>query len=277
MGSTRGVFISFESIDGLGKTTQLRLLGETLTLAGYDVVLRREPGSSNVGEGVRELLLKSPTTKQMARGVADALFLADHVQNAADIEQDVSEGKVVLCDRYADSQFAYAASVGKNCPRWALDAYDAAFGIVPDITVLLIARGSGPKRYLKSSDPSRPGHGNRSIEDIGWALERAQARRGIEAGKQEGKAWNSVEDQLRIQDAYIRRLVQVDPVCPGGRRTVVVNVCKEDDIATVRAAILRGVLGRGLLQSAHPDIQRAIEGVSNRIVVAYANPEAVAA
>jgi dTMP kinase len=269
MGSTRGVFISFESIDGVGKSTQVKLLGETLTLAGYDVVLRREPGSSNVGAGVRDLLFKSPTTKQMARGVADALFLADHVQNAADIEQDVSQGKVVLCDRYADSQFAYAASVGKNCPRWALDAYDAAFGIVPDITVLLLARGP---RGLRSCDSDA----DLMHEDIGWALERAQARRGIEAGKQDGKAWNSIQDQLRIQEAYVRRLVQMDPGTSRSRRTVVVNVHKEDNIATVRAAILWGVLDRGLLQSAHPDIQRAIEGVSNRIIVANGNPEALA-
>ena len=229
--STRGVIISFEGIDGVGKSLQVFRLQKALELKGYDVVLRKEPGSSNVGEGIRELLFKNPTTKQMAPGVADALFLADHIQNAADIEQYVSEGKVVLCDRYADSQFAYAASIGKNCPPWALAAYETCFGIIPDITVMLLARG--PQITLEESLKCRPIF----IEDIGWALARAQARRGVEAGKQDGKAWNNVQDQLRIQNEYIRRLVSQP-------RTVAIDVWEASRMQDVTDCILQQVVAR---------------------------------
>jgi dTMP kinase len=89
----RGFFISFESIDGVGKSTQVGLLTQTLQARDYIVVNTKEPGDARsgslIGSGVRSLLFTDPTTHAMHPGVADMLFLADHIQNAGDIANAV--------------------------------------------------------------------------------------------------------------------------------------------------------------------------------------------
>jgi dTMP kinase len=239
----RGFFISFESIDGLGKTTQAKKLVENLDQSGYDVLLTKEPGDrntgSNVGAGVRNLVFKDPTTLKMRPGVADLLFLADHIQTAGDIEEAVSAGRIVVSDRYADSQWAYNASASKNCPQWVMDLFEQQYGIIPDMTVLLIARG---KQVLVPSHANLDSSGEISIagpmrEDISWALARGKARQGSEAGKQDGKAWNNVEDQRRIQDAYLHYL-QALP------RTFIVDVWDHMTPGDLSMPILTEVLRR---------------------------------
>lgn len=225
----RGSFISFESIDGLGKTTQIKLLGEALKNSGFPVFMTKEPGDanmgSNVGAGIRELVFKKPSTLNMRPGVADCLFLADHIQTAGDIAEAVEAGQVVLCDRYADSQFAYAASEGKNCPAWALKAYQDNFGIIPDLTILFVARGHVPEIYGGTGD----------AEDIQWALNRAMVRLGPEAGKQAAKAWNTAAEQRRIQEAYLRNI--------GSKpRTSIVEVWEEDSIEFIHYKVLATAL-----------------------------------
>ena len=239
----RGFFISFESIDCLGKTTQAKKLVENLDQSGYDVLLTKEPGDrntgSNVGAGVRNLVFKDPTTLKMRPGVADLLFLADHIQTAGDIEEAVSAGRIVVSDRYADSQWAYNASTSKNCPQWVMDLFEQQYGIIPDMTVLLIARG---KQVLVPSHANLDSSGEISIagpmrEDISWALARGKARQGSEAGKQDGKAWNNVEDQRRIQDAYLHYL-QALP------RTFIVDVWDHMTPGDLSVPILTEVLRR---------------------------------
>jgi dTMP kinase len=231
-----GVFITFESIDGLGKTTQVRKLVQSLTELGYDVFETKEPGDankgSNIGKGVRNLVFKDPTTLKMRPGVADMLFLADHIQTAGDVAEAVSQGKVVISDRYADSQWAYNASEGKKCPDWALKIYGEQYGIEPDLTILLIARGLkhvGIPYTVSAGSPIPVGTILR--EDISWALSRGKARQGDEAGKQDGKAWNTVEDQRRIQDAYLQNLNGLD-------RTWTVDVWDHTTARELAATIL---------------------------------------
>ena len=239
----RGFFISFEGIDGSGKSVQAKKLVENLDQSGYDVLLTKEPGDrntgSNVGAGVRNLVFKDPTTLKMRPGVADLLFLADHIQTAGDIEEAVSAGRIVVSDRYADSQWAYNASTSKNCPQWVMDLFEQQYGIIPDMTVLLIARG---KQVLVPSHANLDLSGEISIagpmrEDISWALARGKARQGSEAGKQDGKAWNNVEDQRRIQDAYLHYL-QALP------RTFIVDVWDHMTPGDLSVPILTEVLRR---------------------------------
>jgi dTMP kinase len=239
----RGFFISFESIDGLGKTTQAKKLVDNLGQSGYDVLLTKEPGDrntgSNVGAGVRNLVFKDPTTLKMRPGVADLLFLADHIQTAGDIAEAVEAGKVVVSDRYADSQWAYNASASKNCPQWVMDLFGQQYGIVPDMTVLMIARG---KQILVPDHANLDTTGEISIagpmrEDISWALARGKARQGAEAGKQDGKAWNNVEDQRRIQDAYLRYLQHLP-------RTFIIDVWKDSTVEELAQSVLSVVLNR---------------------------------
>jgi dTMP kinase len=231
----KGFFINFESIDGLGKTTQLELLDIYLRAAGYPIHRTKEPGDTTYGTcvsaGIRELLFRNPSTKRMRPGVADLLFLADHIQNAGDVLEAVEAGKVVLCDRYADSQFAYAASEGKQCPSWALQLYREHYGIVPDLTILLRARG--PDIMVPFPPPCD--RGGRILEDLSWALHRAKTRTGPEAGKQDGKRWNDAEDQRRVQDAYEDNL--------GGQpRTQMFDVWDHTTIEELHRQILSTVL-----------------------------------
>jgi dTMP kinase len=178
-----GRFITFEGIDGTGKGTQIALLVGKLKQQGYDVLLTKEPGSpadpTTLGQELRQILFHTVTTKNMAPGVADFLFLADHIQNVEKvIKPALAAGRTVISDRYSDSQFAYAPV--KGTPAGALEAYRTFYGPVPDITILLLG------------DPA-------------VMLPRARARRG--EAHQEGKLWNDLQDQRIIQQTYLSQLV----------------------------------------------------------------------
>lgn len=102
----KGYFITFEGIDGCGKTTQMNLLTEYLKNNGYDVVLTREPGGKGLGEKIREILLNYDG--EVSSNAEAFLFLADRAQNIENIVKPAVEaGKVVLCDRHTDSTIAY--------------------------------------------------------------------------------------------------------------------------------------------------------------------------
>ena len=232
----KGFFITFEGIDGVGKSTQLNML--TLALSAHGdlinhgastpIYFTKEPGDgrfgSAVGPGIREIIFKKPGTRLLAPGVADLLFLADHVQNVHDVRKALERGQIVISDRYADSQFAYAAHPSKRAPAWACRFFAEQYGVVPDLTVLLFARGDAV--YVPGqADP---------VEDVGWALERANARRGAEAGKQDGKAWNDVEAQRAIQNAYLLGLL-------GEARTKVIGVWETSTPDAVHSQVMQAV------------------------------------
>ena len=99
----RGLFISFEGIDGSGKSTQAQLLAEHLRAIGRDVVLTREPGGSNGAEEIRALVLQGDPDRWSAE-TEILLFTAarrDHLERT--INPALEAGKVVICDRFADS------------------------------------------------------------------------------------------------------------------------------------------------------------------------------
>jgi dTMP kinase len=181
-----GLFITLEGIDGSGKTTCAKAAVARLREAGIHTVFTKEPGDSfagsDLGNDLRRLLWVKPTTKAMAPGVADLLFLADHLQNTEKIVRPaLAAGSVVVCDRWADSQFAYATHPAKAMPDSMLALYETLRGPMPDITILLVC------------DP-----------ETAWG--RSKARRGMEGLKQAGKAWEGAAAQAAIQDAYLRQL-----------------------------------------------------------------------
>lgn len=137
MSPQKGIFISFEGIEGTGKTTQARFLAERLTAEGFEVVLTREPGGTAIGDRIREILLM-PDHKDMAYITELLLYNAARAQHLAQkILPSIQEGKVVITDRFTDSTIAYqsyARGIGRNLIN-SIDAI-ATCGMRPDLTVL---------------------------------------------------------------------------------------------------------------------------------------------
>src|SRR5262245_58048995 len=100
-------FITFEGIDGSGKTTQLRLLHEHLLTRGINAVVAREPGGTQVGEAIRDILLHSSTQDLKPVGELLLYYASRHQNLCQNIIPALESGKWVLCDRYADASLAY--------------------------------------------------------------------------------------------------------------------------------------------------------------------------
>ncbi len=155
----RGRFISLEGGEGAGKSTQLAALAEALRARGVELVTTREPGGSEGGEKIRELLLTGSDDRWSAQ--AEALLFAaartDHVDKV--IRPAILEGKWVLSDRFVDSSLAYQGGAG----GLGIEAVRVinAFGIgewFPDRTlVLALAEGGARARARDNEDSDRIG------------------------------------------------------------------------------------------------------------------------
>ncbi len=134
----RGRFITFEGIDGSGKSTQMRLLAERLRAGGHDIFEAVEPGGTAIGRQIRRILLDA--ANQDLRPAAELLlYFASRAQNVDEcIQPALVQGKIVLCDRFTDSTVAYqghARGLGEETVL-ALDRI-ACRGLTPDLTLLI--------------------------------------------------------------------------------------------------------------------------------------------
>lgn len=136
--SRRGKFITFEGLDGTGKSTQLRKLASSLRAAGHNVVETREPGGTATGEKIRRILLDSKTV-DLASGTEMALMFASRAQHLSElIEPALADGKIVLCDRFTDSTEAYQGHGRKLGSKVVLELHRLlCHGRQPDLTILL--------------------------------------------------------------------------------------------------------------------------------------------
>ncbi|ABQ47650.1 thymidylate kinase [Thermotoga petrophila RKU-1] len=125
------MFITFEGIDGSGKSTQIKLLARYLEKRGKRVILKREPGGTETGEKIRKLLLKEEMTPKAEL----FLFLASRNLLVMEIKRYLSEGYVVLLDRYTDSSVAYQG-FGRNLGKEIVEKLNdfATDSLVPDLT-----------------------------------------------------------------------------------------------------------------------------------------------
>ena len=105
--SQRGRFITFEGLDGCGKSTQLAKLAKVLRAQGLPVVMTREPGGTPTGDKIRQLLLDTKTSSLTPLAELALMFAARAQHIAEVIQPALAEGKVVLCDRFTDSTEAY--------------------------------------------------------------------------------------------------------------------------------------------------------------------------
>ncbi|SDF94786.1 dTMP kinase [Desulfovibrio legallii] len=132
------MFVSFEGIEGAGKSTVMETLAAYLTAHGLDPVLTREPGGCALGRSLRSLLLDARIRGLSSRAEL-FLFLADRAQHVAEVVRPALEaGQIVLCDRYTDSTLAYQGYGRGLDTEYLRRLNDAATGgLAPDLTLLL--------------------------------------------------------------------------------------------------------------------------------------------
>lgn len=208
-GAKPGTFISFEGIDGSGKSTQIKLLADHLRALGLDVVLTREPGGSDGAEEIRALVLQGDPDRWSAH-TEILLFTAarrDHLERT--ILPALKAGKIVLCDRFADSTRMYQG-LSRGDLRGIVDQlHSIMIGVEPDMTVLI------------DIDP---------VDGLG----RAKARQGIEERFEdfgEGLQEAMRAGFLALADEYNDRFHVID----GARSIEAISA----DVATLVTAQLR--------------------------------------
>lgn len=140
---SRGFFITFEGLDGSGKTTQLRRLATSLEADGHTVVTLRQPGGTALGDRIRAILLDScseATLGQIAPATEMALMFADRAQAIHEvILPAIAAGHIVLCDRYTDSSEAYQGGGRGLGSHRILEMHAATCNnLQPDLTIMLL-------------------------------------------------------------------------------------------------------------------------------------------
>ncbi|WP_170581345.1 dTMP kinase [Ruegeria arenilitoris] len=202
--SPRGLFLTFEGIDGSGKSTQARRLAESLEAVGHDVVLTREPGGSPGAEEIRRLVLEGDPDRWSAE-TEILLFTAarrDHLERT--IEPALNAGKLVICDRFADSTRMYQGLSRGDLRALVDQLHGLMIGREPDLTLLI---DMDPEIGL-SRAKGRQGTEER-FEDFGPALQK-RMRSGFLALADEFK------DRFRVIDGNR----DVDSVAVDVRETV---------------------------------------------------------
>ncbi|MFT4111783.1 dTMP kinase [Silvibacterium sp.] len=161
----RGFFITFEGLDGSGKSTQLRKLAERLEADNLPITVTRQPGGTRTGDRIRALLLDS-RTENLAPKTELGLMFSDRAQAIAEvIEPALAGGRVVLCDRFTDSTEAYQGGGRELGSELVLRLHAAICGeLQPDLTILLLpdferslarARRRNQRTASESADENR--------------------------------------------------------------------------------------------------------------------------
>jgi dTMP kinase len=134
-----GIFVTFEGLDGSGKSTQIRKLAQWLAAQGKQVIVTRQPGGTRIGDRIRALLLDS-RTEDLAPRTELGLMFSDRAQCIAEIiKPALDRGDVVLCDRYTDSTEAYQGGGRELGSEIVLQLHaDICQNLQPDLTILLL-------------------------------------------------------------------------------------------------------------------------------------------
>jgi len=163
------MFVSFEGLDGSGKSTQAELLRARLEADGEDVVATREPGGTELGERLRDLVLHGGHVTPWAEALMYAASRAQHVDEV--IRPALERGASVVCDRYLDSSVAYqGVGRGLGLERVLELNLDAVGGLLPDRTfLLLLDPAAAPSRLTGDHDRlEREGDDFRARVDAGY-------------------------------------------------------------------------------------------------------------
>src|SRR5579859_6226502 len=158
----RGFFLTFEGLDGSGKTTQIRRLSAWLAAKGYPQTLTRQPGGTPTGDRVRALLLDSKSANLSPRTEL-AMMFADRAQSIQEvIAPALTQGHIVVCDRFTDSTEAYQGGGRQLGSEIVLDLHRLiCSNLQPDLTILLLpslaaSLGRARRRNTRLIDSSGP-------------------------------------------------------------------------------------------------------------------------
>ncbi len=147
------MFVSFEGCEGVGKSTQLKLLKNYLDSTSQQAVYVREPGSTDIGEQIRKVIL-NPQNTAMTDVTEAYLYASSRAQLVREvIKPALEEGKLVICDRYVDSSVAYQGyGRGMGADKiWQINA-GAIDGCLPDVTIFLDLKPSESWRTFRMPD-----------------------------------------------------------------------------------------------------------------------------
>jgi dTMP kinase len=196
-------FITFEGIEGCGKTTQSKLLNEYLRSLQFDVLWTREPGGPAISEKIREILLDNGNSLMLPETEL-LLYMASRAQHTGEwIIPALQEGKIVICDRYYDSSLAYQGG-GRALDLQTIKKISsfATYGLVPDYTFLIdIPVGVGIERMAEK-------HADR-IESESIEFHKKVRKRFLTVAKEESERYiviNGVDEIKEIQ-SQIREIV----------------------------------------------------------------------
>ena len=194
------MFITFEGVDGCGKSTQLTLLKDYLIQNGKEAVLTREPGGKGLGENIREILLNYDGV--VADRCESFLFLADRAQNIETIVKPaIARGAVVLCDRHTDSSVAYQG-YGRQLDVEQIKSLNslATGGMTPDITFVFdIDTETSMKRVGKDKD---------RMESAGIEFQKRVRQGYLEIAKQEPNRVKVINSDDTIKNIH-KRVVDI--------------------------------------------------------------------
>ncbi len=175
----KGYFISFEGIDGSGKSTQIQRLAKFLEALGLNVIITREPGGSVGGEEIRNLLLQGNVDRWSAE-TEILLFTAarrDHLERI--ILPAIDDGKIVLCDRFTDSTRMYQGMRGPNLRNLVDMLNEKVINRDPDLTIII---DIDPEISLKRAKSRKTAE--ERFEDFGLELQMKMRRGFIELAKE---------------------------------------------------------------------------------------------
>ena len=189
----KGYFVSFEGIDGSGKSTQIQYLAKYLETLGFDVIITREPGGAVGGEQIRKLLLQgevdrwSPETELL-------LFTAarrDHLERI--ILPALDDGKIVICDRFTDSTRLYQGMRGPNLRNLVELLNEKVIMCDPDLTIII---DINPETALKRAKSRKTVE--ERFEDFGVDLQMKMRKGFIELAKEFGDRIEVVDGQQSV-------------------------------------------------------------------------------
>ena len=191
----KGFFITFEGIDGSGKSTQIRKLAKFLEDNGFDIIITREPGGSVGGEEIRNLLLQGEVDRWSAE-TEILLFTAarrDHLERI--ILPALQDGKIVICDRFTDSTRMYQGMRGPKLRNLVDNLTEEVINCEPDLTIIIDIDPEISLRRAKSRETAEE-----RFEDFGVDLQKKMRKGFIDLSKEFNFRIKVVNGQQSVDD-----------------------------------------------------------------------------